>query len=42
MTKEEMIKEIGEKLAEELSSVRTINPPVWTPTLEKYIDNILN
>ncbi|CAG8849001.1 35809_t:CDS:2, partial [Gigaspora margarita] len=42
MTKGKLIKEIGEKLVEELSSVRTINPPIWTPALDKYIDNILN
>ncbi|CAG8515896.1 28184_t:CDS:2 [Dentiscutata erythropus] len=42
MTNDELIKEISKKLFEELSSIHTINPPVWTPALEKYIDNILN
>ncbi|RIB28917.1 hypothetical protein C2G38_2156758 [Gigaspora rosea] len=42
MAKDKLIKEIGKELAEELSSVHTINPPVWTSALDKYIDNIIN
>ena len=33
--------EIGEDLAKEISSVREKNPAVWTPALEKYIDDAL-
>ncbi|GBC10922.2 hypothetical protein GLOIN_2v1693707 [Rhizophagus irregularis DAOM 181602=DAOM 197198] len=32
---------IGAELANKFSSVRDINPEIWTPDLEKYIDNVL-
>ena len=35
-----MSSEIGEELAAEVSSMRDINPAVWTPALEKYLDTI--
>ncbi|RUS32896.1 hypothetical protein BC938DRAFT_473881 [Jimgerdemannia flammicorona] len=38
---EELKAKIGEDLAKEISSVRGKNPAVWTPALEKYIDNAL-
>ncbi|CAG8632697.1 3509_t:CDS:2, partial [Ambispora gerdemannii] len=37
----ELALEIGEELVIELSSVRDINPAVWTPALENYIDTAL-
>ncbi|CAB4437312.1 unnamed protein product [Rhizophagus irregularis] len=38
MTTEELMKEIGKKLARELSTSRDNNPSVWTPAaLERYI-----
>ena len=36
-----MTLEIGAELANKLSSVRDTNPEIWTPDLEKYIDNVL-
>ncbi|CAB5126437.1 hypothetical protein RhiirA5_434975 [Rhizophagus irregularis] len=37
MITEELMKEIGKKLARELSTSRDNNPSVWTPALERYI-----
>ncbi|CAG8537560.1 7382_t:CDS:2 [Acaulospora colombiana] len=37
----ELILEIGEELAIELSSIRDINPAVWSHALEKYVDTSL-
>ncbi|CAG8557486.1 301_t:CDS:10 [Gigaspora rosea] len=37
----ELTLEIGEELAIELSSIRDINPAVWSHALEKYVDNSL-
>jgi hypothetical protein len=39
-TIEELSSEIGEELAVEVTSMRDINPAVWTPALEKYLDTI--
>ena len=39
-TVEELSSKIGEELAVEVSSMRDINPAVWTPALEKYLDAI--
>ncbi|CAI2193383.1 2282_t:CDS:2, partial [Funneliformis geosporum] len=39
-TIEELSSEIGEELAVEVFSMRDINPAVWTPALEKYLDTI--
>jgi hypothetical protein len=36
------MEEIGEELAAEMLTVRDINPEVWTPTLESYIDTVLD
>ncbi|KAG9301129.1 hypothetical protein G9A89_012512 [Geosiphon pyriformis] len=41
-TIEELSLKIGEELAVEVSSMRDINPAVWTPALEKYLDAIFN
>lgn len=40
-TIEDLSEEIGEEFAKKLSSVRDINPGMWTPTLENYIDTVL-
>ncbi|CAG8510485.1 3428_t:CDS:2 [Paraglomus occultum] len=37
----ELALEIGEELAIELSSIRDINPAVWSHALEKYVDTSL-
>ncbi|CAG8615146.1 10662_t:CDS:2, partial [Paraglomus brasilianum] len=37
----ELTLEIGAELANKLYSVRNTNPQIWTPDLEKYIDNVL-
>ncbi|CAG8774256.1 16236_t:CDS:2, partial [Racocetra persica] len=37
----ELTLEIGEELAIELSSIRDINPAVWSDALEKYVDTSL-
>ncbi|CAG8626613.1 6912_t:CDS:10, partial [Ambispora gerdemannii] len=37
----ELTLEIGEELAIELSSIRDINPAVWSHALEKYVDTSL-
>ena len=37
----ELTLEIGMDLANQLSSVRDVNPEVWTSDLENYIDNVL-
>jgi hypothetical protein len=39
-TIEELSSKIGEKTAVEVSFMRDINPTVWTPALEKYLDAI--
>ena len=41
MTVAEMSTEIGEKLAKEISSMRDVNPAIWSPALEQYIDNAI-
>ncbi|CAG8531550.1 8009_t:CDS:2 [Paraglomus occultum] len=40
-TSEELEKEIGVELAQKVLAVRDINPAVWTPELEKYLDSTL-
>nr|CAG8653200.1 4512_t:CDS:2 [Entrophospora candida] len=37
----ELTLEIGKELTKELSSIHDINPAIWTPGLEVYIDTVL-